>query len=230
MIPLDEIRNYLLSTYPEEGCGVLISNKSKIFWKPCDNVALDRMTGFYLDPHQYSKALFQGKLVAVVHSHPNSSSTLSAIDKENARLIGVPYLVISIPNTSDISIFYPEKFWEDLLGKEYSFGTNDCLQTAISFYEKFGIKLKERDTYIDDWWLKGIDYFTDTYIEQWGFSKVANLSIGSFITFSVNSDIPNHCGVYLGDNYFLHHSESRLSCREPIARWYKYITGIYNYA
>ena len=84
----------------------------------------------------------------------------------------------------------------------------------------------------DDWWEKGLDYFTDEYISTWGFEKIEdNMQEGDFLVFTIKALVGNHCGVYLGDDIFYHHAENRISCRENLYPfWKKYISGVYRYA
>ena len=48
------------------------------------------------------------------------------------------------------------------------------------------------------------------------------------LTFSVQSKVANHCGVYLGNDVFYHHAENRLSCRENLYPfWVQSIDKVY---
>ncbi len=91
--------------------------------------------------------------------------------------------------------------------------------------------MASREVYEDDWWEKGLDYFNDTYIkEYWNFNRVTNRIQGDLLIFAVHSKIGNHCGIYLGQDMFMHHAVNRLSAREPLfPSWNKYIIGTYRY-
>ena len=67
----------------------------------------------------------------------------------------------------------------------------------------------------DDWWEKGFNYFDDLF-ESYGFTEVDSPKIGDALIFKVFSNVPNHCGVYIGEDMFLHHAVNRLSCRESL--------------
>jgi cell wall-associated NlpC family hydrolase len=50
------------------------------------------------------------------------------------------------------------------------------------------------------------------------------------LIFTMGANVPNHCGVYTGNDIFFHHAVNRLSCRENLyPLWKKYLTGIYRY-
>ena len=82
----------------------------------------------------------------------------------------------------------------------------------------------------DDWWENGLNYFDDLF-EDFGFIEVEEPQKNDIIVFSIRSNIPNHCGVYLGEGVFMHHAEHRLSCRESLYPfWVKNITRYCRYA
>jgi len=92
------------------------------------------------------------------------------------------------------------------------------------------IKIPKRALFEDDWWLKGLDYFTEETIAQWGFKKVDSPQKNDLLVFAVEGNIGNHCGVYLDNDIFFHHAENRLSCRESLYPfWVKHIIGIYRH-
>ena len=54
---------------------------------------------------------------------------------------------------------------------------------------------------------------------------------GDIIIFKIYNNIPNHCGVYLEEDIFIHHAENRLSCRESLYPfWIKNILRYARYA
>ena len=78
-----------------------------------------------------------------------------------------------------------------------------------------------------------MDYFTDEIIKDYGYVKVenGNMQKNDVIIFTIQANVGNHCGVYLGEDLFFHHAEKRISCRENLYPfWKKYITGVYRHA
>ena len=61
----------------------------------------------------------------------------------------------------------------------------------------------------------GLNYFDDLF-EKFGFREVQDPKIGDGILFKVYCNVPNHCGIYLGEDVFLHHAINRISCRENL--------------
>ena len=72
---------------------------------------------------------------------------------------------------------------------------------------------------------------TDEHIKEWGFNPVENnLQKNDLLIFSIEGSIPNHCGVYLGNDLFYHHMENRISCRENMyPLWKKFFKRAYRY-
>ena len=222
-----EIVNDLFEKYPEEGCGLLVNKRGKIVWIPCENVAEDKNEGFVISPSDYIKANLIGDLYAVVHSHPDASCEPSEKDKKTSDFLRIPYIIYSLPEVEKY-VYTPKEIRTPLLGREYEFGVNDCWSLVRDYYKtELEIELPMLQ-FEDDWWEKGLNYFGDLY-ESFGFEKVETPEKHDGIMFQVMAQVPNHCGVYLGEGLFMHHAVNRLSCRESIYSplWGKNITGYY---
>ena len=199
--------------YPVEGCGVLLNKRGKLEWIHCTNVA-EEEDEFKIDPQQYLAARLKGDIHAIVHSHPDYSSLPSEADKKASNFLGIPYYIVSLP-AGDFSFYSPERKITPLMGRDYKFGENDCWSLARDYYkENLNIDLPTMH-FEDDWWEKGLNYFDDLF-EPFGFYEVDSPQEHDIILFSVMAQVPNHCGVYLGEGVFLHHAVNRLSCRESI--------------
>ena len=227
---LEEIEEHFSKWYPKEGCGVLGVTKGKLKWFPCDNVAPEE-EDFIIDSRQYIAISQRCDIVGVVHSHPDASPEPSELDINYCNTLGISYYIFSYPEM-DLVKLEPVRKTKALYGREYEFGVNDCLEAGIDYYASKGIELPKRALFEDDWWDKGLDYFTEDYIKTWGFHKVeGNMKAGDLLIFKVMANVGNHCGVYLGDDLFYHHAVNRISCRENLfPLWGKHIIGVYRYA
>jgi len=227
---LKEIQDHFEKWYPKEGCGVLAVVKGKMKWFPCDNVAEDE-NDFVIDSKQYIDISHRADIVAVLHSHPDASCEPSDNDIKYCNAVGLPYYIFSYPSM-EMEILEPIRETKSLYGRGYEFGVNDCFEAARDCYISKGLDIPNRPLFEDDWWEKGLDYFTDEYIATWGFEKVeGNMQKDDLLIFTIKANVGNHCGVYLGDDIFYHHAENRISCRESIYPfWKQYISGVYRYA
>ena len=222
-----EILKHLLDVYPEEGCGILQNKKGKLVWIPSTNEAENPEEEFIINSDDYLRASLTGDIYAIVHSHPNASPELSEADKKASNYFKIPYIVYSIPSGEKVE-YIPET--KRLLGRDYIFGENDCWSLARDFYkEEFNITLPTMK-FKDDWWEDGLNYFDDLF-NKFGFIEVEEPQRGDIIIFKIYNNIPNHCGVYLEEDIFIHHAENRLSCRESLYPfWIKNILRYARYA
>ena len=225
----DNIYLDLMEVYPQEGCGLLVNKKGKIEWMSCRNVSDNPEESFHIDASDYIKARLQGDIYAIVHSHPDFSCEPSEADKKASDFLGIPYIIYSLPNFEKYE-YIPKRLSNELLGRDYNFGTSDCYSLARDYYfQEFNINLTTIQ-FEDDWWEQGLDYFGDLF-ENFGFEEVEDPQIGDGILFKVFCNVENHCGIYLGEDIFLHHAVNRLSCRESLhPMWIKHKTRFIRYA
>ncbi len=226
---LDEYQKHFENNYPREGCGVLAVVKGVLKWYPCTNVA-ENEEDFIIDSREFIAISQKADIVATVHSHPDADCKPSEADIKYCNATGLIYYIFSYPEM-ELHIQKPEKVNKPLYGREYEFGYNDCFEAARDYYVQKGLNIPHRPLFEDDWWEKGLDYFTDEYIGTWNFKRIEGpMQEGDLIIFTIQASVGNHCGVYLGDDIFYHHAENRLSCRENLYPfWKKYITGVYRY-
>lgn len=226
---LSEIQEHLESEYPREGCGVLAVVKGRSRWFPCTNVAKGN-DSFIIDSTEYLKISRSADIVGIVHSHPDASNEPSEHDIATCNALGITYYIFSLPDM-ELFILEPVRETHPLMGREYAFGVFDCFEAVRDYYiQERGLDIPSRKAYEDDWWLKGLDYFTPEYIKTWGFEPVDRPEKGDLLVFSHKADVGNHCGVYLGEEIFYHHAVHRLSCRDHLQpMWRKSLTGIYRY-
>ena len=225
---IDEIKTHFDTEYPREACGIIGVVKGKKRWFPCKNVA-ESEEDFILSSEDWFEVKRQADILAIVHNHIDNSNQPSENDVNSCNALGIPYYIFSYPGL-ELNIVEPEKRFNPLVGREYKFGVNDCFEAMRDWLGSEGIKIPKRAAFEDDWWLKGLDYFTEEIISEWGFKKVKIPQKNDLLVFAVESSIGNHCGVYLGNDLFFHHAENRLSCRESLYPfWSKHIIGIYRH-
>lgn len=198
-------------------------------WYPCTNVAKDDEE-FILDSSQFIAYSNRMDIVGVVHSHPDGTPDPSEADIKYCNTLNVPYYIFSYPGM-DMRIIKPNREEKVLYGREYEFGVNDCFEAIRDYLKTEDIEIPKRKAFEDNWWDRGLNYFTDEMIKDYGYKKVeGNMQPNDVIIFTIRENVPNHCGVYLGDDIFYHHAENRLSCRESLYPfWKQYITGVYRH-
>lgn len=226
---LEDIAEHFEKEYPREGCGVIAVSKGKSKWFPCENIASDDEE-FKFNSKEYLTVKRTCDIIAIIHSHPDGSSRPSVHDINTCNALKIPYYIFSYPEM-DLTVYTPEDTKKPLIGREYSFGNNDCFEAARDWYLENGYTIDPRDPFEDDWWNKDLDYFSEEFLKTKGFIKTDTPEKGCLLTFNVDTKKSNHCGVYLGNDVFFHHAQKRLSCRENIYPfWVQHLSGIYKYA
>ncbi len=225
---IQEIKKHFDTEYPKEACGIIGVVKGKKKWFPCKNIA-ESDDDFIMSSDDWFEVKKKADILAIVHNHTNNDNTPSENDINNCNVLGIPYYIFSYPGL-ELNILEPRENFNPLLGREYSFGTSDCFEAMRDWLASENIKIPKRAAFEDDWWLKGLDYFTEKVIKQWGFKKVTSPQRNDLLIFAVESSVGNHCGVYLGNDVFFHHAVNRLSCRESLYPfWARHIIGIYRH-
>jgi len=226
---LEDIRSHFEDAYPREACGVVGIVKGKKRWFPCRNVA-EGCEDFVMCSEDWFRIRQQADVLAIVHSHPDASSDASENDINNCNALQVPYWIFSYPEM-DLNKVAPETVQNTLIGREYAFGIRDCFEASRDWLiEKANITIPARAPFEDDWWERDLDYFTEERIRGWNLVKVDEAQEHDVLVFSVEAEVGNHCGVYLGNDVFFHHAVNRLSCRESLYPfWVKHLIGIYRY-
>lgn len=166
---LTEIFNHFDAEYPREGCGAIGVVKGKSKWFPCKNISEDD-NDFIMDSSDYIRASLKSDIVAIVHSHPDTSEEPSEADVKMSNSLNLDSYIFSWPEGKMYHL-KPNRKEVPLLGREYEFGVLDCWQLVIDYYETIGISLKRSIVaYEDNWWEKGLNYFDDLF-HHYGFRR-----------------------------------------------------------
>ncbi len=225
---IEDILKHFEKEYPREACGIIGIVKGKKEFFPCENVS-DTDEDFVMSSTDYLNVKRKADIFAIVHNHPDASNEASEYDINCCNALGIPYHIYSYPDM-ELNIVEPKKLSNPLIGRIYEFGVRDCFEAARDWLAKENIIVPPRDPFEDDWWKKGLNYFSEKNLNDWNFYKVDTPEKNDIITFSVQSAVPNHCGVYINNDIFFHHAVGRISCRESLYPfWAKHLVGFYRY-
>lgn len=208
--------------YPKESCGFVVDD----MYVPLENNAQDPEKAFSIADAEYIK--YSSKIQAVIHSHPDGPACPSEADMVGQASMGVPWGIVVI-NAQQVE----EVFWwgegvetPDLIGRSFRHGVTDCYSLIRDYYLK-SKKVKIPDfPRGDSWWVGGgRNLYMDNF-EKAGFKRISASEAreGDVFLAQVRSPVYNHGGVLVENGLILHHLHGRLSCREPLVRWQKYIT------
>jgi len=227
---IDEIQEHFAKEYPKEGCGIIGIVEGKKQWFPCKNIATNNQD-FIMCSKDYLNVIKKADILGIVHNHINTSNKPSESDINGCNSTGIPYYIFD--SEMNLNIVEPTTKAFPLIGREYKFGVMDCFEAIRDYLKTQNIEIPPRALFEENWWKKeDLNYFTDDMAKQWGGKRVdkKELQINDVLIFQMESDVPNHCGVYIGKDMFFHHAVHRLSCRESLfPRWAPTIVGVYRY-
>lgn len=228
---IEDIKKHLYTEYPKEGCGIIYGDGENIHWAPIKNVSND-LEEFLLDKKEYLWYYERYKILSVVHSHPNLPATPSTFDINNCNASQLNYYIFSLPSEEEYILEPVKHNTKELLARPYYFGLYDCFETMRDYYRSINLTLKPRELYENNWWNKGYDYFSEENLLTHGFTKTDKLEKDCLITFRLDIKVKQatHCGVYVGEEQFIHHQYNKLSAIEPLTgAWKRIMVGIYKH-
>ena len=209
--------------YPREACGLVVVVKGRARYWPCRNIA-ETNEQFVVDPRDYAAAEDSGEVVGVFHSHPASGANPSEADLVGCERSGVEWHILAWPSGVWRSL-KPSGYVAPLVGREFHHGVLDCYSLVRDWYrQERGVDLIDFDR-SDVWWERGQNLYVEGY-EAAGFRAVdpAEMSHGDVLLMQIQSPVPNHAAVYLGDGMILHHLYGRLSSRDIWGGYYQHVT------
>lgn len=226
------IAAHAAAEHPRECCGVIIKAGRRRQYVPCDNLATTPSEHFVLDPKGWAAAEDLGKVLAIVHSHPDVPARPSMADRVSCELHGLPWVIMSWPE-GDVATIEPEGYRAPLAGRDYAHGVLDCWALCRDWYAReWGLELPNYERR-DGWWEEGESLYEKHY-KAAGFYPVglADARRGDMLVMQIGRAVhPNHAAIYLGSDwslasepeapalggagpFFIHHPYERLSSRE----------------
>lgn len=216
----DDILEHAKAEFPKESCGLIAVVKGRRKYFPCRNLAETPDEHFVLDPLQYAETEDQGEIIAVVHSHPKTNAAPSVADRVACEKSGLPWHIVN-PQTEVWGYCEPTGFELPFVGREFVFGVVDCYSLCRDWYKReLGLELSDYDRR-DQFWLRGENLYLDNFAKE-GFHPIPleELQYGDAILMQLESPLPNHAAIYLGDQLILHHLQKRLSSRDLYGGYY----------
>lgn len=193
----------------KECCGLLVEIAGSVSYWPCRNMAANPREQFRLSPRDRMDAEAAGKVLAVVHSHPDTSNAPSPADLIACARSGMPWVIVSYPDFQ-FRVIEPKRSRVPYKGRQFQHGVVDCYTLIQDYYlYELGIELPDIIR-PDKWWETGADLYVANLTTA-GFVQVDKPEKHDGILMSIASEVPNHSGVYLGDDVMLHHMAGRIS-------------------
>ena len=235
------ITAHALAEYPRECCGLIVAVGRREVYRPCTNLETG-LSQFRLAAEDWAAAEDAGRILAVVHSHPDAPATPSDADRAACEATGLPWVIVSVRDgaVAQVHQIAPTGWTAPLLGRQFFHGVLDCYTLIRDWYRReAGIELLDFDR-ADDWWLHGQDLYMQGF-SQTGFTRLpdgAALQAGDVVLMAIRSPVANHAGIYLGQQgllreapelhpvpqAMLHHLYGRLSERVVYGGYWQDVT------
>lgn len=199
------IREHAEREHPREACGLLIRSAERREYVPCGNIARTPSEHFIIDPADWAQAEDRGRVLAIIHSHPDATATASMVDRVACELHGLPWGIVSWPG-GDMEWIQPSGYTAPLLGRDFGHGMLDCWAACRDWYAReAGIQLPDFQR-PDLWWEEphSPSFYEDNYAAC-GFERVEQPRRGDLLVLQIPSPgrpchHPNHGAIYLGDD------------------------------
>lgn len=222
----EEMKAHALREYPKEACGIVTKGQ----YVPMENHAEDPTQDFLMSP----TVMMGDDVEAAFHSHPDGVDSPSAMDMQTQINMDVPWIICSVRagqvsepwawgDTMPVAEFVGREFRHGPSGTD---GRGDCYALIRDYYflEK-GICLPEFPR-SDNWWNTSENLYVDHFKDA-GFRELKpdeKPRDGDVFLMNLLSPKVNHGGILVdGEQLILHHVSGRLSRKEPLGRWTKYI-------
>ncbi len=229
------------AAFPRESCGLVITGAEGTRYLRCENTAPDPGRAFRIDDHLVLAHLKAGRLAAVIHSHPEPfAAAPSRGDMQSQLDLDVPFGIVPITDGQAAEPF----FWgdgapiPDLIGRAYRHGVTDCYSVARDWFRlERGIVLPDYPRGWGWWERDGHPDFYMRHFEEMGFAEIdrAHARVGDGLLIAVRG-VVCHAGVLVEPGIMLHHAAgdapydpTRLSKRDPAARWAAHIRHVVRY-
>lgn len=225
-----QIQDHALESYPLESVGMVVDGKVTGRYIEGDYIRLENVHpqpthGFRVSGQDMLR--MEGRITAIVHSHPDGGNAPSASDMMSQQMMNLPYIIVATDGTNCLEPFEFGDCLEPLPleGRPFRHAVTDCYELMRDYWMvNFGYRLQNipRDW---EWWRDGLDLYRD-YFEPAGFRALRDgeqPQKHDCFFMSIGSKVPNHGGIYLGNGEILHHlgstrhgpySSSHLSVRE----------------
>lgn len=102
---IEEIFSHAEKEAPREMCGLIIEQNNEEKWIPCENKFLGE-NQFEIDAKVLGKYQLISKIKYIVHSHYMQDCHPSKLDKDSAKALQIPYLIVSYPDKG-VEIYDP---------------------------------------------------------------------------------------------------------------------------
>jgi cell wall-associated NlpC family hydrolase len=161
--------------------------------------------------------------VAVLLKKDNSEISKLTLE-ERSEMNHSKVIFVTIGSSKNFSeVFIPNRYFEDFSyeGRPFIHGMFDCYTLVRDYYKrKFNIFLPTNIQRDWEWWNKGENLYLEN-AKNCLFEEVEDIKKHDVLLMKINSPVPNHAAIYLGEGKILHHMAGRFSTIQNLTFSYK---------
>jgi proteasome lid subunit RPN8/RPN11 len=225
----DNIKKHALENPTEEVCGIVFFNERfELITVQCRNTHPDPKSSFKISLDELYFVKNKYKILALYHSHPNSSADPTPCDINNSEENGYPMYIYSVLE-DDFYLYRPASdFIRPLKGRQFAMDVNTCLTCVLDYFiQKFGPPNKGfQENFVVP---KDINRANNKILEiiknSYKFCPIKTEEVDIncpveqddiFLMEPGLTDIPYHVGVISKQGTILHHLIGQLSIEGPL--------------
>lgn len=152
-------------------------------------------------------------LIAVLLKKDNTEISSLTLE-ERSEMNHSKVIFVTIGSTKNFSeVFLPNRYFEnpEYEGRPFLHGLFDCYTLVRDYYKRnFQIFLPTNIQRDWEWWNKGQNLYLEN-AKDCSFIESDDIQKHDVLIMNINSPVPNHAAIYLGDGKILHHMSGRFS-------------------
>lgn len=161
--------------------------------------------------------------VAVLIKKDNSKISKLTLE-ERSEMNHSKVIFVTIGSSKNFSeVFIPNRYFEnfDYEGRPFIHGMFDCYTLVRDYYKRnFNIFLPTNIQRDWEWWNKGENLYLEN-AKDCSFEEAEDIKKHDVLLMKINSPVPNHAAIYLGEGKILHHMSGRFSTVQDLSFSYK---------
>lgn len=229
--------------HPFECVGLVIEDGQGVLrYERLHNTHRDPRGNFDTNPTEVYEAIGEGTLHGVHHSHPRSSMSTGAglspspADAEAQMLWQVPFYITCLGPGGQYVDFFG---WGDqlstppLIARQFRNVVSDCYALVRHLHHRVDGVVYPDAPRAAGWWNDAkAENPILKHLHGWAFREVslAEVQPGDDLLFAMSKGVVTHCGVYLGQDTFVHHLAGRMSRIDVLPQWKRVFAGAVRYS
>jgi cell wall-associated NlpC family hydrolase len=151
-------------------------------------------------PEDWADAEDAGRILAVVHSHPDAPAQPSEADRASCEATGLPWVIVSVREGQfeELHQFAPTGWQAPLLGRQFFHGVLDCYTLVRDWYRREAGSSCRTLSVPTTGGTRARTSICSSCAGRLLAFPMRRRSAGDVVLMAVRSPVANHAGIYLG--------------------------------